>query len=556
MEKIWLKCYQEGVPATINADEYASLVEMFQQSCEKFSDRPAFSNYGNQLTYAELYAKAEAVAAFFQQQLQLKKGDRLGIMMPNLLQYPVVMYGALIAGLVVVNINPQYTADELVFQVNDAQLQTLVVMSNYLKAVEGALDRSNLKNIIVTDLGDLFSFPKAAITNWWLKYVKRLVPKTSIPKKALITFKDMLAIGQKLKLEPVAQQGDDLVFLQYTGGTTGTAKGAMLTNRNLVANLLQLEAFIHTATSDKQEVVVTAIPLYHIFSLTANCLLFTKLGAMNLLITDPRNLDSLVEQLRGVPFTFITGVNTLFNALLHHPLFKVLVFNHIKMSIGGGMAVHHTVAKEWQQVTGSKLLEGYGLTEASPVVALNPINSPGYSGSIGLPLPSTDVVVCDDDGQECAIGQPGELCVKGPQVMRGYWQLADETKQVLSADGWLHTGDLVTMDEQGYLHIVDRKKDMIIVSGFKVFPKEVETVLAAHPGILEAGVVGTKKDIGNEEVCAFIVKKETALTEKEVIDYCREHLTPYKIPRSITFLEELPKSSVGKILRRELLNIA
>lgn len=550
MDKIWLKHYQQGVPVEINPDAYISLADLFTQSCNKFADRPAFRNFDQDISYRELQQYSEAFAAYLQRKLGLKKGDRLAIMLPNTLQYPVVLFGAFLAGLTVVNINPLYTAPELIHQINDSGAETIVVLNSFAHVVQKALPETALKNIIITNLGDLFAWPKSLLINLIVKYVKRTVPAWKIPYS--IGFKKILNEGKKLRFNPVAIEGEDIAFLQYTGGTTGVAKGAMLTHRNMVANVEQVMAWIKPSLVEGQEIIVTPLPMYHVFSLTANCLSFICYGSLNVLITNPRDIPHLVAELKKVPFTAITGVNTLFNALLHNPDFAKLNFKALKIALGGGAALQQSVADRWYKITGKVLYEGYGLTETSPVVTVIPLNYGKYNGSIGLPVPSTDVSFRNGNGKEVAFGEVGELAVKGPQVMKGYWKNPDETQKAFTADGWLLTGDMATMDQDGFVYIVDRKKDIIIVSGFNVYPNEVEEVLASHPAVLEVAVIGVPDQNSGEAVKAFVVRKDENLTAEDLRAYCRERLTGYKIPKIIEFRETLPKSPVGKVLRRLL----
>jgi long-chain acyl-CoA synthetase len=550
VQKIWLNYYSKGVPAEINPDQYPSINAIFDMACENFSNNPAFENLGEQLSYQEIKILASAFAAFLQQKLNLKKGDRVGIMMPNLLQFPIALFGILQAGGVVVNINPLYTPVELQYQLKDAEIDTLIVLANFANTVEKALSGTKVKHIIVTELGDSFSFLKRILVNFVVKKIKKMVPDYHLP--GALHFRDVIATGKTLSLSPVTVLPEDIAFLQYTGGTTGIAKGAMLTQRNMVANMLQVKAWVSPLLKAGEETIVTALPLYHIFSLTANCLTFFEFGGLNVLITNPRDIPGFVKTLKKLKFTVITGVNTLFNALLHHREFKNIDFSHLKLALGGGMAVQQTIAERWEQVTGKPLSEGYGLTEASPVVTINPMELSYYSGSIGLPVSSTEVAILDENEREVALGQPGELCVKGPQVMKGYWKNPEETAKIFTSQGWLRTGDIVTMDEKGFIRIVDRKKDMILVSGFNVYPNEIEGVIAAHPKVLEVGVVGESDGASGETVKAVIVKKDASLTAQEIIQFCREKLTGYKIPKKIEFREALPKTNVGKILRREL----
>lgn len=552
MEKIWLSHYQPGVPAEINPDIYSNLIDMFDRSCEKYRDNAAFINFGSSISYAELEKMTLHIAAYLQNKLGLKKGDRIAIMLPNVLQFPVIMFGALRAGLTIVNINPLYTKDELIHQINDAQCKTIIVLANFAHTVEAALPHTSLKNIIVTQLGDLFNPMKGMIYNCILKYVKKVVQPYHFSKT--LFFKDMLTEGKKLKFIPPVITHDDIAFLQYTGGTTGVPKGAQLTHRNLLANIEQLSAWIKSSVHEGQELVISALPLYHIFALMGNTLVFIKFGATNLLITNPRDIPHFIKELRRYPFSVVIGVNTLFNALMNAPGFAKLDFSHLRFSFGGGMAIHETVAKRWKKITGGTLIEGYGLTEASPVISANPMNISAYTASIGLPLPSTEISLRDKEGKEVLLGEVGELCVRGPQVMGAYWNQPEETKKAFTHDGWLRTGDLVKIDNHGYLEVVDRIKDMILVSGFNVYPNEVEGVIAAHPGVAEVGVIGVEDEYSGEVVEAVIVKKDPKLTEKQILDHCYKYLTAYKVPKRILFTSELPKSNVGKILRKELRN--
>jgi long-chain acyl-CoA synthetase len=549
MEKIWLKSYPKGVPAEINPDEYASLADLFEQTCKKYQDKIAMINFGTGMSYNTWREKSYLFAGYLQNTLGLRKGDRFAIMLPNILQYPVALMGALLAGLVIVNVNPLYTEDELAHQLCDAEADAILVLSNFAYKVEDTLPKTKLRHVIVTDLGDLFSLPKSLLMGFVLKYIKRAIPRWNIP--TAISFKSTLIPENAAPFKPVTLTGADIAFLQYTGGTTGVAKGAVLTHRNILANVAQAAAWISSLLHEGKEFVVTALPMYHVFSLTVNCFIFVREGATNLLITNPRDIRSFVKTLSKVPFSVLTGVNTLFNALLNNPDFAKIDFSHLKITLGGGMAVQHAVADHWQKVTGKVLLEAYGLTETSPAVTCNPIDSQTYNGNIGLPLPSTDILLCDETGKEVPLGTPGELCVKGPQVMREYWHHPKETAEVFF-DGWLKTGDIATMNEQGFLKIVDRKKDMIIVSGFNVYPNEVEDVIASHPDVLEVAVIGHPDNVTGEGVYAYIVSKNAALSASTVIAYCHEHLANYKVPKHVEFRESLPKSSVGKILRREV----
>lgn len=551
MDRVWLNHYQDGVPHDINPNQYQSLNELFQISCQKFTKNTAISNLGVKLTYAQLNKSSQQFAAYLQNYLQLEKGSRVALMMPNLLQYPVACFGVLRAGLVVVNVNPLYTPDELTHQINDSGAETLIVLSNFADTVEKALpNMPNLKNIIVTQVGDLFPFPKNYIVNLVVKYVKKMVPAFNLPNST--KFSKALTYGRYLQLNPVDIKGDDTAFLQYTGGTTGVAKGAVLSHRNMVANLEQASAWIAPLLKEGKEIIITALPLYHIFSLTANLLTFTKYGGHNFLITNPRDIPHFLDEIKNAKFTAITGVNTLFNAMLHHAKFKEVDFSQLKLALGGGMAVQKAVADQWKKRTQSPLIEAYGLTETCPAVCINPMNQTDYNGSIGLPLPSTEVKICDEEGNELGMNQEGELLVRGPQVMQGYWNKPEETAKVLTEDGWLKTGDVAKVDNQGFVYLVDRIKDMIIVSGFNVYPNEVEQVLVHHPGISEAGVVGVPSEEAGEKVKAFIVRDDKKLSKADVIAHCREHLSSYKVPKEIVFCKDLPKTNVGKILRRKL----
>ncbi|TXH63684.1 MAG: long-chain fatty acid--CoA ligase [Thermomonas sp.] len=549
-QRPWLAHYPAGVPAEIDMDEFAAITDVFDAAVLKYRDKPAFINMGKSITYGELDRLSRDFAGYLLGELKLKKGDRVAIMMPNCLQYPVAILGVLRAGLTVVNTNPMYTARELKHQLVDSGASVLVVLDNFGNVAQEVLAQVPGVRAVTTGLGDMLGFPKGMIVNLVLKHVKKMVPDYAIP--GAVRFRDTLTLGRMHTLPEVHNTADDLAFLQYTGGTTGVSKGAMLTHRNLVANMQQAAAWVGTNVKLGNELIVTALPLYHIFALTANCLVFMKFGAANLLITNPRDMPGFVKELKSVPFTAITGVNTLFNGLLNTPGFDQVDFSKLHLTLGGGMAVQRAVADKWKQVTGVTLAEAYGLTETSPAVCINPLDLAAYNGSIGLPISSTIVCIKDDDGNLLPTGEIGELCVKGPQVMKGYWQRPEETAKVIDADGWLHTGDVARMDEQGYFYIVDRKKDMILVSGFNVYPNEVEDVIAMMPGVLEVAVIGVPDDKSGEAVKVFIVKKDSALSADAVKAFCRENLTGYKQPRYVEFRSELPKSNVGKILRKEL----
>jgi len=549
LNKVWLNRYPADVPAEISADRYTSLIDLFEQAVKRYAEQPAFINMGQAMTYQQLEERSRAFAAYLQQGLGLKKGDRVALMMPNLLQYPIALFGILRAGMVVVNVNPLYTPRELEHQLNDSGASTIVIVSNFAHTLEKVVARTQVKHVILTRLGDQLAPVKATLVNFVVKYIKRLVPKYHLPDA--ISFRNALQQGYQMHYVRPEMINDDLAFLQYTGGTTGVAKGAMLTHRNMQANLEQTKATYGSLLKDGRETVVTALPLYHIFALTVNCLLFIELGGANLLITNPRDIPGLVKELAKVRFTAITGVNTLFNALLNNEDFHKLDFSSLTLSAGGGMPVQKAVAERWEKLTGHYLLEGYGLTECSPLVSVNPYDIRYHSGSIGLPVPSTDIRVVDDEGNMVAEGEPGELCIKGPQVMLGYWQRPDATLEVLK-NGWLHSGDIVTVDHEGFIRIVDRKKDMILVSGFNVYPNEIEDVLMLHPKVREAAAIGVPNEAAGETVKICVVKKDPSLTKEELIAHCKKHLTGYKIPKLVEFRDELPKTNVGKILRREL----
>ena len=550
MERIWLeKSYPPGVPFDIDPDKYPSLVAMFNKYTSQYSDKTAFINMGVSISYDELAQQATAFAAYLQQDLALEKGDKFAIMVPNTLQYPIALFGALLAGLTVVNVNPLYTARELEHQLKDSGAKAILIIENFAQTLEKIVNETPIEHVIMTSLGDRLGLVKGAVVNAVVKYVKKMVPAFNLPDA--VRFNSALTIGQSLTFNPVELCGDDLAFLQYTGGTTGVSKGAMLTHRNMVANLEQAKAAIKPTLEEGCEIVVTALPLYHIFALTANCLTFFTLGGTNLLITNPRDMPNFVKELGKYKFSVITGVNTLFNGLLHTTGFKELDFSHLKMALGGGMAVQGPVAEHWQQVTSIRLLEGYGLTECAPLVTLSPYNQENYNGSIGLPAPSTDIKIILDNGDEASIGEPGEMWVKGPQVMEGYYNREEATKEALK-DGWFATGDIASVDEKGFFKIVDRKKDMIIVSGFNVFPNEIEEVVMMHSGVLEVAAIGIPHEVYGEMVKIFVVAKQDDLDEESLINHCRENLTSYKVPKLVEFREELPKTNVGKILRREL----
>jgi len=550
VEKPWLSRYPNDVPETINPDEYASLVEMFENAVRNFADQPAFINMGSIMTFRKLEERSRAFAAYLQNDLKLKKGDRVALMMPNLLQYPVALFGILRAGMIAVNVNPLYTPRELEHQLNDADATTIVIVSNFANTLEQIVDNTPIKNVVLTSLGQMLPRAKGTIVDFVVKYVKGMVPKYNLP--GAISFRKALHKGRRLQYVKPFMSGEDIAFLQYTGGTTGVAKGAVLTHRNMVANVLQSKAVYRPVLVDGRETVVTALPLYHIFALTVNCMLFLEVGGRNLLITNPRDIPGFVKELQKYEFTTIIGVNTLFNALTSNEDFRELNFSNLKLTIGGGMAVQKAVAERWKKITRVPLAEGYGLTECAPLVSVNPYNLEDYNGSIGLPVSSTEVRIVDDEGNVLANDQVGELQVRGPQVMQGYWQRAEATRDTINEDGWLSTGDIVKFDDEGFLHIVDRKKDMILVSGFNVYPNEIEDVVAQHGKVLEVAAIGEPHEISGEVVKICVVKRDPSLTSHELIQHCRKYMTGYKVPKIVEFRDDLPKTNVGKILRREL----
>jgi long-chain acyl-CoA synthetase len=550
MENIWLKHYPPGVPAQVNPDEYPSLGALIADSCDRFAQLPAFTSMSRTLTYHQYDRAAQHFAAWLQQVAGLQRGDRIAIMLPNVLQYPIALYGALRAGLTVVNTNPLYTARELEHQLTDSGASVIVVLENFAHTLAQVIQRTQCRRVIVTGVGDQLEWPRSSLVNFVVRHVRRQVPEWELPNT--IAFNDVLHEGSTRTFRPVAVGHEDIAFLQYTGGTTGVAKGAMLTHRNMVANVLQSAAWIGTQARLGTDVVITALPLYHIFALSANWLTFTKFGARNVLIVNPRDFAGFVRELARYQFTFISGVNTLFNALMNTPGFERLDFSRLRISLGGGMAVQRAVAEHWKRVTGNVLTQAWGLTETSPGVCINPFAPCDFNGSVGLPIPSTEISMRDDQGQELPLGASGEVCVRGPQVMRGYWNRADETAKVMLEGGWLRTGDVGHVDAQGFIYLEDRKKDLILVSGFNVYPNEVEDVAVTHPGVLEAAAVAEDDEHSGEVVALFVVRKDPSLTAQQIIDHSRGQLTGYKVPRHVYFRNELPKTNVGKILRREL----
>ncbi|MCX7141549.1 MAG: long-chain-fatty-acid--CoA ligase [Proteobacteria bacterium] len=552
MERIWLKHYPAGVPADIDPDKYQSIRDLFEESVAGFGARPAYYCMGREITFAELERMSKAFGAWLQAQ-GLQKGDRVALMMPNVLQYPVALFGVLRAGLVVVNVNPLYTPRELEHQLLDSGAKAIVILENFAHTLEQVIAKTPVKTVVLAAMGDLLGPAKGALVNFVVRNVKKMVPAFQF--EHAIRFNDVLAEGRGLPLVRVEIKPGDIAFLQYTGGTTGVSKGAMLLNRNITSNLTQVDAWLNPFLTDedrKNYIIITALPLYHIFSLTVNCLMMLKIGGKNVLIVNPRDMPGFVKELARHKYTTITGVNTLFNGLMHTPGFDRLDFSALRISNGGGMAVQKAVAERWKKITGVTLTEGYGLTETSPVATTNAPDAKEFNGSIGLPVPSTEISIRDDAGNELPLGQAGEICIRGPQVMAGYWQRPEETAKVMTADGFFRSGDIGIMDELGHTRIVDRKKDMILVSGFNVYPNEIEGVVMLHPGVVECAAVGVPDEHSTEAVKLFVVRKDSELTEKDLRAHCHENLTGYKCPKHIEFRTELPKTNVGKILRRSL----
>jgi len=549
--KPWLKNYPEGVAHEIDISKYKNIMSVFDEAVRTHKNGASFSNMGVTLSFQDLDQKVGQFASFLQNELKLKKGDRIAIQMPNLLQFPVVLFGALRAGLIVVNTNPLYTAKEMRHQFKDSGAKAIVILANFASLLQEVIKDTDIQSVVVTEIGDLLPFPKSLLVNSVVKHVKKMVPAYTLPQA--YTFKKALDIGSARPYTDVAVSYEDTAFLQYTGGTTGVSKGAVLTHKNILSNMSQIVIWMRPLLRSGEEVIITALPLYHIFSLTVNCLAFMTYGGHNILITNPRDISAFIKTLRTTPFTVMTGVNTLYNALMNHPDFGKISFKNVKLSVAGAMALQRVVAEKWKQLTGTSIFEGYGLTETSPAVCVNPIKGgKDMVGTIGMPLPSTMVKLVDDDGKEVAQGQEGELCVKGPQVMNGYYNRPDETAKVMLDKDWLKTGDVAVMLENGFFKIVDRKKDMILVSGFNVYPNEVEDAIASHPGVLEVAAVGVTDTHSGEIVKAFVVKRDPALTEADVIAHARKSLTNYKVPKLVEFRTELPKTNVGKILRRAL----
>ena len=550
MSKPWLKSYPPGTAEEVDLSQFSSVANIFDTSVSKYKDLPAYTNFGKTLSFHDVDVYTSQLAAYLKNELGLEKGDRVAVMMPNLLQNPIAIFAILRAGLVVVNTNPLYTTRELKHQMNDSGTKAIIIVENFAHVLQDVIADTKIEHVITTKMGDMLSPAKGFIINTVVKYVKKMVPAFKLDNA--VNFKKALKLGSQHQFQTVPTNHDDIAFLQYTGGTTGVSKGAVLTNKNMVANMLQASEWIRSSIGEHKGTIITALPLYHIFSLTANCLTFMRYGWCNYLITNPRDIKGFVKELQATKFEVLTGVNTLFNGLLNNEDFKNIDFSNFQFALGGGMAVQRGVAERWKEATGTTLIEAYGLTETSPAACMNPMNLKEFNGKIGLPISSTEVSIQDDDWNELAIGEQGEICIRGPQVMHGYWALPKETSNVLSNDGWLHTGDIGFMDEDGFVQIVDRKKDMVLVSGFNVFPNEVEEVIALHPGVVEVGVIGKPDEHSGEVVMAIVVKKDEAITEQELRDFCRESLTSYKVPKSIVFTDELPKTNVGKILRREL----
>ena len=548
MEKIWLKEYPKGIPAEVDIHQYSSLRDILEKSCARFRELPAYDNMSVSMSYGELDGLSRDFAAYLQNELGLGKGERVAIMLPNLLQYPVALFGALRAGLTVVNVNPLYTVRELEHQLEDSAATVIVVLENFAHTLQAALAKTQVRTVITTQIGDLFPGGKALVTNLVVKYLKHMVPAWNIP--GAIGFKQTLRAGRRHPLREVPLAHDDIAFLQYTGGTTGVAKGAVLTHGNMVANLQQVAAWIARDLVEGAEIIVLPLPLYHVYALTSN-LVFIKIGARNILITNPRDMPGFIKELKAIRFTGMIGVNTLYHALLNAPGFAELAAQTLKVTSAGGMAVQRVVAEKWKQVTGVPIIEGYGLTETSPVAICNPLNLMEWTGTLGLPIPSTEVALLDEAGGEVPLGEVGEICIRGPQVTRGYWNQAAETARAFTADGWFRTGDMGFMNQKGYVKLTDRKKDMILVSGFNVYPNEVEDVIMMHPGVLEVAVIAAPDERSGEAVKAVVVRKDPALTAEELIAHCQKHLTGYKVPKIVDFrTEPLPKTNVGKILRR------
>lgn len=550
MTYAWYQSYESGVPHEIDVNQYSSILAVLEESFQKFRDNESFYCMGKSFTYGEIDILSRKFASYLQNTLKLQKGDRVALMMPNILQYPIALFGILRAGMIAVNVNPLYTSRELEHQLNDSGSKAIIIFENSCHVLEKCLSKTPVKHVLTTQIGDMLNFPKSAIVNLVIKKVKKMVPAWNIPGSK--NFKSELFSADASEYRRPDVKLEDIAFLQYTGGTTGVSKGAVLLHKNIVANLVQAKAWIKNYIREGQETIVTPLPLYHIFSLTANCFVFSTVGAKNILITNPRDIPGFIKELKKHKFTAFTGVNTLFNGLLNNPEFSTIDFSSLRLTLGGGMAVQKPVAEKWKKVTGVPLIEAYGLTETSPAACINPMTLKDYNGKIGLPISSTVIVIKDDDGNDVKIGDVGEICIKGPQVMQGYWNRPEETAKVMTNDGFFKTGDMGYVDDKGYFQIVDRKKDMILVSGFNVYPNEVEEVLCSHPKVFECAAIGVPDDKSGEAVKVFVVKKDESLTEAELKEFAKENLTGYKLPRFYEFRKELPKTNVGKILRREL----
>ena len=548
MERIWQKSYPAGVDLEIDLKNFKNIKQLVEEKMKVYAGKEAFHCMGKDLSFSDLDTRSKAFACYLTENLGLKKGDRIAIQMPNVLQFPIALFGAVRAGLVVVNTNPLYTEREMEHQFKDAGVKAIVILANFADKLEKILPKTSIKHVIVTELGDQLGFPKSLIVNKVVKHLKKMVPSFHLPQA--IDFNHCIKWGRGKRLRPVEMELDDTAILQYTGGTTGVAKGAELTHRNLLSNMMQIRCWMRSALKEGEEVILTPLPLYHVFSFTVNLLAFTYLGCKNVLITNPRDIPGFIKEMKAHKFTVMTGLNTLFNALMNHPEFSSVDFSSLKISVAGGMAMQKAVMERWLEKTGTHIAEGYGLTETSPVLCCNPIDGTEKVGSIGLPLPSTDIKICDDDGNEVAMGEAGELWAKGPQIMKAYWNRPDETEKILTKDGWLKTGDVAMVDEEGYFKIVDRKKDMILVSGFNVYPNEVEDVVVKMEKVLEVAAIGVPDERSGEVVKVFVVKKDDSLSAEEILNFCKENLTGYKRPKFVEFRDELPKSNVGKILRK------
>jgi long-chain acyl-CoA synthetase len=548
-QRPWLTNYPPGVPANINPDSYPTLIDFVRECFQKYADLPAFECMGKKLTYAETDTLSTRFAAYLHSR-GLAPGDRIAIMMPNLLQYPIAVFGALKAGLVIVNTNPLYTPREMLYQFQDSGVKGIVIVENFASNLASILDKTTIDTIILTNIGEMLGPVKGSVVNFAVRYVKRMVPRYTLPNT--VTFSDALKQGRKFTVRPFQNTADSVIIHQYTGGTTGISKGAMLTNRNMVANMIQIRSWMQQYLEEGKEITLSPLPMYHIFAFAVNCLAMLSYGAHTVLVTNARDLPSVIKEFKRNKISLMTGLNTLFNALLHHPDFLKCDFTPLKITVGGGMAIQKAVADKWKEITGCPLTEGYGMTESSPLISVNPLDGSGKTGSIGLPVSSTEIRIVKDDGTIAGFHETGEIQCRGPQVMKGYYNQPEETANTVTSEGWLCTGDIGKMDEEGYMYIVDRKKDMILVSGFNVFPNEIENVLTQHPKVLEAAAIGVPDEKSGEVVKVFIVRKEKGLKKEEVLAYCKENLTGYKVPKHVEFRDELPKTNVGKILRREL----